>query len=221
MWVSAWRKWSLTLGYRTTNRLESFHQKLKSVMKSSDTLASCVETLVKFSDKKQQDIIHKKSLSQCPISYHATNLTETTNSVYASCTPFAAKMIVDSLSEIKKLHGQYVCKETETGFEIYHVTKSESQYMVNHDMNACTCSFFSTMLLPCKHIFLASEHTCSERVPVFASSLVGDRWKQDYQLFAHSSMNTTDNSAGNNVGKIVIPVLRKVKSEKALSRCQK
>ncbi|XP_014662635.1 PREDICTED: uncharacterized protein C19orf68-like [Priapulus caudatus] len=55
MWVSAWRKQCITMGNRTTNRLESFHQKLKATMKSSNSLAKCVEVLVRFSRQKELD----------------------------------------------------------------------------------------------------------------------------------------------------------------------
>ena len=152
MWVCAWRNQSITFGNRTINRLESFHQKLKTTMKSSHSLAKCVKVLVHFSAKKQQEALHTLFLSNSTISYCATRIFETSSQVYAMCTPYAAKQVTYSLNQEKVL-GQYACEKVPEGYSIRHVTKPEGSYVVNYSMDSCSCTYNSTMLLPCKHIF--------------------------------------------------------------------
>ncbi|XP_064101843.1 uncharacterized protein LOC135212403 [Macrobrachium nipponense] len=72
MWVSAWRKKTVTFGNRTTNRLESFHHKLKEVMKSMQSVAECVRGLVRFSNRKEFEIEHRRFLSKSTVAYCAS-----------------------------------------------------------------------------------------------------------------------------------------------------
>ena len=51
------------LGNRTTNRIESFHQKLKIVLKKEMTVADCITALLKIHHSMLDTASHKKKLS--------------------------------------------------------------------------------------------------------------------------------------------------------------
>ncbi|XP_064091570.1 uncharacterized protein LOC135205138 [Macrobrachium nipponense] len=207
MWVSAWRKKTVTFGNRTTNRLESFHHKLKEVIKSMQSVAECVRGLVRFSNRKEFEIEHRRFLSKSTVAYCASANHEESKRIYATCTPFAAGLVNESLTQMKKICGQYSCQaRTDDGsFLIQH--SSGHQYTVNSLMNLCTCTFATTMLLPCKHVFLTREQNC---VDVFDESLIPERWRTTYQLLSLSEHLPKPTA-----------VLTKTKQRNILSRCEK
>lgn len=51
----------------------------------------------------------------------------------------------------------------------------QGQVAVN--MNSCTCSFYKSMLLPCRHILTFREMKGDD---IFSNDLIGIRWKLSY-----------------------------------------
>ena len=147
-------------------------------------MATCVEELVAFCRQKELGVIYWQTILQSSISYCAKELSHSSMAIHKCCTPFAANKVCIELITAKKMHGQYACKPSADVYNIYHVTKTESEYEVNGTMTSCSCTFSRTMLLPCKHLFFARIQAFHESVTVFSEALVTSRWRNDCQVFS-------------------------------------
>lgn len=72
-------------------------------------------------------------------------------------------------------------QKTETSFE------TQSGYVVTR--NSCSCTFFSSMKVPCRHIFKLLQTYESD---LFVPSLCLERWTKQYYNASHSSLSDSE-----------------------------
>ena len=63
MWVHCWRGSSPHMGNQTTNRLESFHGKVKAYLHPNMTISNCVDELLHFDRRKEIQTTHEVIVS--------------------------------------------------------------------------------------------------------------------------------------------------------------
>lgn len=162
-WVEGLKAQQFNLGTRTNNRLESFFQKLKDFVKTKDSLKSffigfmdCLATL--RNERRLRAIKSITKVSTVPLG-SATEvkynqlLTKFAFQKVQEQMEYSSKVVVLSASEVQTTHGILT---------------------VN---NCCECSFYSTMKLPCRHIFAVKRFNNED---LFIPEVVNERWTREY-----------------------------------------
>ena len=153
MWAGYARKECANYGQRTTNMLESYHQKRKRNCHGNMTLSQFIHQLVQINDLKDARMTHEVFRQKMTVScVHGDNST-ITQKLEEICTPYAAGLVRDNIEKSKKI--EHLVAEDEEGK--FTVTSSTGQYAVTLEKEAatCSCSWFRNMNLPCSHIFKA------------------------------------------------------------------
>jgi zinc finger SWIM domain-containing protein 3 len=101
MWVNAWRKKHSNMGNATTNRLESYHHKLKKTMKASDSISTCVEELVNMSANKEKLTVRNNILSITTCHYNQKHRSVAAEQINSVCTQYSSKFVIKELAAMK------------------------------------------------------------------------------------------------------------------------
>ena len=219
-WHSIRRKWvqysrnnKYTMMNNTTNRIESHHQKVKAALKShKKSLTECVKELLCLQDCREQALTHNVSLDKVSVRYRHGEQTDATAEMLAtrSCTAYATSLMVKELNNAKRSTFDISGMKEENEYSValkelaYRTTRAD-EYV------HCTCTFYTTTKLPCRHIFAISIKTSQ---PVFAPSWVPERWHKSYQ-----NKSQSDIKSGNGVVQSVI--VQRAPPKAMLTRCEK
>ncbi|GFR62182.1 zinc finger SWIM domain-containing protein 1, partial [Elysia marginata] len=169
-WVRFARSEHINLGDSTNNRIESYHQKLKSVIRSPAPLDVCVRKIFFLYDSLLEETCHinfvnvtKKSHSQFP-------------TIQQRITPYALSM---SVSEVQKAEKYSVWQRGESYFVMDRDNINKC-----HEVKAssCTCYTSQSMILPCRHIIAVRRSKNEEPLHL---SLFHKRWHIDHNKCAH------------------------------------
>ena len=162
------------MGNQTTNRLESFHGKVKAYLHSNMTLSNCVDELLHFDRRKEIQSSHEVIIASVKTRYRYGEDSEITDAIQSIATPFAADIILHELNEARKIEATIANKDTSSHFT---VTVGDVSYNVaTTESCSCECTCFMSQLLPCRHIL-----TCllQEETP-FQTSWIPERWTREY-----------------------------------------
>ncbi|XP_029441022.1 uncharacterized protein LOC115080765 isoform X3 [Rhinatrema bivittatum] len=133
LWVACW---GLPQPERSrfSNHMRSHQEKLAPVLSPSTTLAACVGGLVRLQTLKMLT---------------ATLEEEKISSLYQSvCSSASLKLVQEEISLTKQ--GSYEIREQERGFVL---NDSISDFFINRTISKCSCSIYTSSLLPCRHLF--------------------------------------------------------------------
>ncbi|XP_047140739.1 uncharacterized protein LOC105846787 [Hydra vulgaris] len=149
-WVFYKRATHLNFGDTTNNRIESYHQKLKSVITHPIDLHQCLEKIFFLNDMfleeckfKQFKSLTKKYFSE--LSY-----------LHNIITPYAIKHV--SLELVKSTHYDLILPSNNT----HNVIVGDNTYIVSEKL--CNCKFFMNMCLPCRHLIAVSQYLGNEKL---------------------------------------------------------
>ena len=99
------------------------------------------------------------------------------------CTQYASNIIAEQMKLASSV--SYVLT---TNKEVVEVKSPNGSIYIVHpscsDWSMCSCNFYKTMLIPCRHIFAAWQFL---ELPTFDSSLVPQLWHKQYQLGVEDS----------------------------------
>lgn len=98
---------------------------------------------------------------------------ETEMEIRKSLTDFAANHICGEYKESKK--------------NIYTLRKRST--VITTTENSCSCGFYSSMGLQCRHIMAVRKE---KNLPIYVSSLSRLRWTRPYYLAAHPAFKDTN-----------------------------
>ncbi|XP_057308124.1 uncharacterized protein LOC130646010 [Hydractinia symbiolongicarpus] len=157
----------------TNNRLESLNGKLKSVIKLYSPLEDFIDGFftVLYSLRNERD--HKAASTLLKRKVIPFNISTPQYQYSNLLTSYALNFVLNQLKEMKNVGN--VHKEGT-------VFKVRGEMHLNVNTNSCTCSFTTSMLLPCRHIFVVRE---LEGLPLFDESLCADRWTNDFHRKTH------------------------------------
>ena len=174
-WVEGLKRQSFSLGERTTNRVESTFQKIKSVTSSSLPLQEFLKILLKMISTFRTERQHRALTVLAQVSRCRTVMNEDDAAYSLLLTPYAYKIVLREQKGAERVtltasENSFTCQSTEGELIVTDTT--------------CSCTSYSSIGLPCKHIFAArKEH----RIPLFDNSTVNKRWtREDYR------QNSTD-----------------------------
>ncbi|XP_065891754.1 uncharacterized protein [Dysidea avara] len=123
---------------------------------------------------------------------------------------------IKSLEQMKLATSvKYVFSQREGIVEV--TSPNKSVYFVKpSDDITCTCTFYKTMFMPCRHIFAARRLL---QLPLFQLSMVPQRWIKQYQLSIEEESHVQSNSQAPDVK--ISSFTRKALATCTLSRSQK
>ena len=184
-WVQGFKGHSFSLNTKTNNRLESLNAKVKSVCSKYASLPvffdhffSLLKCLRNERDHSTLMAIAKKSVSTFNVHSSEYQFAE-------SLTPYAFEYVSKQLS---LRHN--VSIETANDSNEFIVNSSNGKLTVTH--NICTCTFWKSMRLPCRHILAVRE---KNELPLFEPSLASTRWTKRYMRDAFRLKKVPSNNS--------------------------
>ena len=124
MWVEFSRMLALHLGNRTTNRVESFHGKLKHHVKQSSTVSRCVEELMRFDRGKNHEVDHRAFLDAVTVPYIHGNSSQVIDEIQRFATPYAASLMIKEVKKARETNA--TCRALSDGKEMEVKVRSAS-----------------------------------------------------------------------------------------------
>ena len=170
-WVEGLKNKTANFLNNTNNSLESINKKLKSVISRYSVVTLFFQDLM----KAVKTLKNERDLRAAQLILKTPTLMATASSVeqrYAKMlTPFAFKHLKNQLDSFDKIN---VIKKLDSDSV---AIRSKSLGDITVQSNFCPCSFFTSLLLPCKHVFAARRHL---KLELFEESLCSVRWTQSY-----------------------------------------
>ena len=170
-WVECFKGANFTAGERTNNRLESINAKVKSVCSKYASLSTFFDQFFAVLSclRNERDHVTLMAMVKKRVGTFAP---ESPEEQFAQIlTPYALDFVVKQLNFRKKV----VIVEDRGA----HSVVSSSAGNLTVTINSCQCTFWKTMHLPCRHMFVVREN---KQVPLCAnaSEVVSERWKMVY-----------------------------------------
>ncbi len=168
-WVECFKGANFTVGERTNNRLESINAKIKSVCSKYASLTTFFDQFfaVLACLRNERDHSTLMALVKKPVLAFPPNSPEVKFAEFL--TPYATTYVHKQLV----LHARTNI-QNDTGI---HCEVASSNGLLIVTPNRCQCTFWTSMHLPCRHIFTVREH---RHVPLFSTDGVAARWTNDY-----------------------------------------
>ena len=155
----------------TNNRVESFNSKVKKVLNHNNSLESFVKGFFQVCNSLRNERNHNAVREYQTVNVRPF-LRGSTEDQYAKLlTSYAANFVFKGLS----LHSKVELEEIKKGR--YCAFTPAGQITVTS--NTCHCLFYSSMKLPCKHIFKCRE---MEKLPLYEEDLCSMRWTKKFYL---------------------------------------
>lgn len=173
-WVLFAQNETLCFMNRTTNRLESLNQKLKTVITRYSSLPNFFK-----------DLLISISSSSVERDHRAIEMCEKKAVIRGNIDPVEVQ-IRKLLTEFAAGH---VVKQYKRAANVNFLTVTDNSAVLQNDFktvttmeDSCTCGFFLSMGLPCCHIF---KFRLLKDLPVFEDKLCLLRWTRSYFLSSH------------------------------------
>ena len=163
-WVEGLKKQHLSLGERTTNRVESTFQKIKSVTASSMPLKEFLKTLWRTINTLRTERRHRAMVALSKIPRNQLNLDGEAAKYAAFVTPYAYQKIQRNIKSMERVD----LTATEDNY-----TANSSEGIIQVKTDSCSCSTWTSLHLPCKHVLAARQ---LEGIPIYDEDLVSQRW---------------------------------------------
>lgn len=173
-------EWNNYMNY-TTNRVESLNQKLKIIGNHYASLLTFFDNLILsctvISSEKDIKAV-KQSMKVLRVRFDDTVLIQYNEFL----TPYIFKKVAYEYERINKV--TLTVRDEESATMRY----GDFQEVIIESEN-CSCSFFKTMQLPCRHIFKFREE---KGLDLFVPDVCALRWSKRYYFENHPALNTTE-----------------------------
>ena len=188
MWVSFERDSSIHFGNTTNNRLECSHSKLKELIGRTSSLSEMFEGVLAFMKFVNQESSHHAFVEQFTSLSTKHDHVSGMKDVTTMCTEYASRLLWHQVEVAQKVDYEF----SDGDGSIITVTYKDHTHNVNLESSTCTCSFWSTMLLPCRHIISVRLH---KGLSMVDHSMIHQRWLKSYQVdFVVEGSNPDDNA---------------------------
>ena len=157
-WTQFERKEIPTFNIRTTNHLESFHRYLKKEVDATKSLQSCFKTICDFTEARNDKKTIDELMEEVSYTYNLNDDSPASKFIHERYTPGAVELMLEEkkLLKDKKKH-KMECTEVKGHHHL--VKENRNSYLVTlaDDRYSCTCTFFRSQRLVCKHGFHCIE----------------------------------------------------------------
>ena len=188
MWVSFLRDQCEHFGNTTNNRLECSHSKLKDLMCRSSSLTEMFDGVITFINFINHESTHNASTST------ALDDISGVREMSSTCTGYATQLVLKQMEVAQKVEYQHTYTDASGGVIVSY---GQSSYDVDNNASSCSCSFWKTMSLPCRHILHVRLNV---NQTIFEECMFHPRWFKSYQVDfpSDSSCNSLSSSEVNN-----------------------
>ena len=213
MWVSFERDSSIHFGNTTNNRLECSHSKLKELIGRTSSLSEMFEGVLTFMKFMNQESSHHAFVEQftsvCTKLDHVPGMKDVTT-IY---TEYASRLLQHRVEVAQKVDYEFSDNEG----PVVAVTYKDHTHNVNTESSMCTCSFWSTMLLPCRHIISVRLHN---GLSIVDHGMIHQRWLKSHQIDFIVEYSNLDDNAGTS-HQVEYDLLPEPPMQSTLSQAQK
>lgn len=176
MWARHLCDKQFTAGNNTTNRVESYNAKIKHILSASDKLHEALTGILQLSSALTQEARHRACVMKTCTFYSY----EASSDVEARCakelTPYASSVINKEAAKARQAPPEL----RQIQATVHAVSSScNTWHEVSTQTWTCTCTTFSKMGLPCRHILAVCERTS---VMPDLSKVVKPRWFKSHHL---------------------------------------
>ena len=144
---------------------------LKLYLKSSASLSSNLEKLLVVLDQEAHVVSHKEFIEKMYTTVNTSESCKVLQPFFEYCTSYAANVVADEYKKAKEKINNVV-DSTE-----YYKVHGAVVYNVSKSLSHCTCSFFATMQLPCRHLLYVS---LQQNRPLFNTDIIPERWTKQH-----------------------------------------
>jgi len=170
----------------TNNRLEAFNSKLKSIIPRYSTLETFVTQVFALLSSLRQERDHQAAVSFQKVKVDRFPCNSAEHLYSLLLTPYASSYVTKQLQT----------KVDQSKFTADHAggyTFSAHRGDLQVTSNSCTCIFWSSMSLPCRHIFGLRRLL---NVQLYEESLCNQRWTREFyrqtqRLFSSTTAQPT------------------------------
>ena len=174
----------------TNNRLESINGKLKQVITKYSTLEFFFEQffIILSVLRNERDYKTVYSCQKTKVIPHDIN---SPRGQYTNLlTSYASTFVLSQIDLAEKYDYEFVNMIGNPG--VFYTESSEGRIEVSHFR--CSCCFFQSMKLPCRHIFRLRQKS---GVSIYDNNICAVRWTNTYYRSTHKSLKTFNQSNGN------------------------
>lgn len=159
---------------RTTNRLESLNQKLKSVVARYCTLGKFFHDIIISVVSTNVERDHKAITMVEKMPINSQHVDEVEKKIRNHLTAYSANHVCSEYHKSSKM----IFTSIENDI---HILKKPSA-VIKATYNYCDCGSISSMGLPCRHIMAVRRLL---NLPIYEESLSRNRWTRSYYLASH------------------------------------
>jgi hypothetical protein len=149
MWASSHNRDVANLGVKTTNHIESYHQKIKKYVHAQLSLVDAVNQLLAFDTQSIRNMQDEKLISSCSRSYNVCFHDEEDREIASVLSGFAQDLV-----------RKQAVLASKTGYTAIQEGQQDGMFLVAYDDKApyrtsvtkCDCAFWRAFGLPCRHI---------------------------------------------------------------------
>ncbi len=202
-------EWNNYMNY-TNNRVESLNQKIKIIGTHYASLLGFFDNIMQSYSviSSERDIkVVKSSMKVVRQRFEDVNLQKYNDFL----TSYVFEKVCDEYKKFEKVPFTSIN-------EGVALTKYGQLQEIFTRENNCTCGFYKTMQLPCRHIFLFRK---TENLDLFEPSLCALRWSKRYYYDSHPALNSVNlsNRLAANCSVVRIPEeIEKYKSAAKLTK---
>ena len=146
-WVQGLKQQYPLFGNNTNNRLESFNQKIKQVVEKNSGLVVCFLGLIKCLRSSRIERDHRAILTAQKVSINMYGSNTPEGKYQKLLTPFAFNFLLQQLKLTPKVDIDSAVKKGMS----YEIKTTDG--MTTTSRESCSCTFFTSMRLPCRHMF--------------------------------------------------------------------
>lgn len=195
LWAFCKNEATATFGINTTNHAESYHQKIKVFLNVQKSLSESVKGLLTYDKEIFKASLDSDNKTLITRQYHTKDDTPEATEIFRKLVPYAAKLVHCQL--------QLARKENAT-------TKDATT------SSHCSCLFYSTYILPCRHIF---KFRLLNNLSTFSETICSQRFKKsNLQNSSNDIPIPTSCAVVQNVTKKIRTVEDKYKCSQALMK---
>jgi len=192
MWISFQRDSSVHFGNTTNNRLECSHSKLKDLISRTSSLSEMFEGVLIFISFINQESDHRAFVEQFTSLSTKLDHVPGMKEITANCTGYATKLLQNQVEVAQKVDYEFVNTD---GAEVM-VKYKDHTHNVDTEVWICSCSFWNTMLLPCRHIIGTRLY---KGLSAFDVSVINQRWLKSYQIDFVAEDTPHDDDTGGSI----------------------
>lgn len=179
LWATFITNYTLNFRTRTNNRIERHNHELKKVLHSQNTLADCIRGILKKAGEYKARNVHDTVVRSMCKSYNIEDNHDIIHQIREMATNYAANLAIAQYRTALELEKVASVEElSDSSYKVSSNADAEVRSVVLRDDAECSCSFWSSFALPCRHIFLVLLSTKKE----FSQSWITKRWSREYQM---------------------------------------